>query len=245
MTILEKRQAIITFLKTYVQEKPTVIGLSGGIDSAVVAFLAVTALGKDNVHGYILPSSTNADEDARFGIEVATELGFSYETISIEPILTAYKMALLNMTTHHAIGNLKARIRMSILYAEANSLGGIVLGTGNKTECMIGYYTKYGDGGVDLLPIADLYKHEVRAMAKELCVPQNIIDKKPTAGLWEGQYDEDEIGMNYDTLDAILEAIEMNGDLSHFDTDNVQRVQHMIEISEHKRHMPPIAKLSS
>ncbi|OIO18715.1 MAG: NAD(+) synthetase [Candidatus Magasanikbacteria bacterium CG_4_9_14_0_2_um_filter_41_10] len=245
MTILEKRQAIITFLKTYVQEKPTVIGLSGGIDSAVVAFLAVTALGKDNVHGYILPSSTNANEDATLATEVATSLGVSYETVSIEPILDAFKTSLEGLTTQHAIGNLKARIRMSILYTKANSIDGMVLGTGNKTECMIGYYTKYGDGGVDLLPIADLYKHEVRALAKELGVPQDIIEKKPTAGLWKGQYDEDEIGMSYDTLDGILETIETNGNTTAFDASNVKRVQQMIEISEHKRHMPPIAKLSS
>ncbi len=132
---------------------------------------------------------------------------------------------------------------MSILYTKANNIGGLVLGTGNKTECMIGYYTKYGDGGVDILPIADLYKHDVRALAKELGVPQKIIDKKPTAGLWEGQYDEDEIGMSYDMLDGILEAIDTNGDLSLFESEKVERVQKMINISEHKRHMPPVARL--
>jgi len=240
MTIAEKKDVILSFLKKNVQGKPVVIGLSGGIDSAVIAYLAVEALGKDNVHGYILPSSTNADEDARLATEVATSLGVSYETVSIEPILNTFKTSLSDLTTDHAIGNLKARIRMSILYAKANSIGSIVLGTGNKTECMIGYYTKYGDGGVDILPIADLYKHEVRGLAKELGVPQDIIEKKPTAGLWEGQYDEDEIGMNYDRLDAILEAIETNKDLSEFDASNVTRVQHLIEISEHKRHMPPV-----
>ncbi|PIR75554.1 MAG: NAD(+) synthetase [Candidatus Magasanikbacteria bacterium CG_4_9_14_0_2_um_filter_42_11] len=243
MTILHKKEAILTFLRIQVKDKPVVIGLSGGIDSAVVAYLAVETLGKDNVHGFILPSSTNADEDATLATKVATSLGVSYETVSIEPILDAFKTSLHELTTDHAIGNLKARIRMSILYTKANSIGGIVLGTGNKTECMIGYYTKYGDGGVDLLPIADLYKHDVRALAKELGVPQDIIEKKPTAGLWEGQYDEDEIGMSYDTLDAILEAIETNGDMSSFESEKVTRVQHMIEISEHKRHMPPACSL--
>ncbi|HBB38450.1 MAG: NH(3)-dependent NAD(+) synthetase [Candidatus Magasanikbacteria bacterium GW2011_GWD2_43_18] len=241
MTILDKKAAIIDFLQTYVQDKQVVLGLSGGIDSATVAFLAVAALGADKIHGFILPSSTNAEEDARLATEVATSLGVSYETVSIEPLLDAFKQALPEVTTQHAIGNLKARIRMSILYTKANSIGGIVLGTGNKTECMIGYYTKYGDGGVDLLPIANLYKHEVRALAKELGVPQEIIEKKPTAGLWEGQYDEDEIGMSYDVLDSMLDAIETKHDLSAFESEKVARVQHMIKISEHKRHMPPVA----
>ncbi|EKD67022.1 MAG: hypothetical protein ACD_48C00631G0001 [uncultured bacterium] len=243
MTILEKQNTLISFLKHHVQDKQVVIGLSGGIDSTTVAFLAVEALGAEKVHGYILPSSTNADEDARFATEVATSLGISYETVSLEPILDAFKHALPELTTPHVIGNLKARIRMSILYTKANNIGGLVLGTGNKTECMIGYYTKYGDGGVDILPIADLYKHDVRALAKELGVPQKIIDKKPTAGLWEGQYDEDEIGMSYDMLDGILEAIDTNGDLSLFESEKVERVQKMINISEHKRHMPPVARL--
>lgn len=240
MTIEEKRAAIIAFIKSHVGEKEAVIGLSGGIDSATVAYLAVEALGKDRVHGYMLPSSTNADEDAEFGRLVASELGIEHETIDLNPLVESFKKHVSFVESDYTIGNLKARIRMNILYAKANSIGGLVLGTGNKTEAMIGYFTKYGDGGVDILPIGDLYKHDVRALAKALGVPQQIIDKKPTAGLWEGQYDEDEIGMSYEELDEILAQIETNADASHLNQSNVQKVQDMIASSEHKRQLPPV-----
>jgi NAD+ synthase len=243
MTLLEKKTTIVTFIKKYVGKKQAILGLSGGIDSTLVAYLAVEALGRDRVHGLILPSSTNAREDTELAILVAKSLGIVHETIDIDPIVNVFRSQTNFIKNDYTIGNLKARTRMNLLYAKANSIDGIVLGTGNKTEEMIGYFTKYGDGGVDILPIGDLYKHEVRKLATEIGIPKQIIDKKPTAGLWEGQYDEDEIGMNYDTLDQILEAIEKNEDLSVLNQEYVQKVKDMIASSEHKRHMPPVCKL--
>jgi len=136
------------------------------------------------------------------------------------------------------IGNLKARIRMSFLYGKANKLNALVLGTGNKSEIMVGYFTKYGDGGVDLLPLGDLYKNEVRELAKNLGVPSEIINRPPSAGLWEGQTDEQELGISYEELDEILHAIENDQDLSGFDDDSVELVKKYTRDSEHKRKQP-------
>jgi NAD+ synthase len=137
-----------------------------------------------------------------------------------------------------AHANLKPRLRMTTLYYVANLCRGIVLGTGNKSESMIGYFTKYGDGGVDLKPISQLYKHEVRAVASAIGVPQAVIDRPPSAGLWAGQTDEKEIGLTYDQLDAALAAIE-SGDTEGIDPAVLERVQAMIRGSEHKRQPVP------
>ena len=130
---------------------------------------------------------------------------------------------------------------MTLLYGKANAIDGLAIGTGNKSELQIGYFTKYGDGGVDLLPIGDLYKYQVYELAKELGVPESIISKAPSAGLFAGQTDEDELGLSYKELDAILEAIEKNSDLSKFDPGTVQHVQQLKAAAQHKLELPPIA----
>ena len=132
---------------------------------------------------------------------------------------------------------------MSILYAKANEIGGLVLGTGNKSEIMTGYFTKYGDGGADILPIGDLYKTEVRALAKQLKIPQEIIDRPPTAGLWDGQTDESEMGITYELLDKTLFAIAHKKSLSKFPANKIKLVKDMISNSSHKRQLPPICKI--
>ena len=132
---------------------------------------------------------------------------------------------------------------MSILYAKANEINGLVLGTGNKSEIMTGYFTKYGDGGADILPIGDLYKTQVKALAKKLKIPQEIIDRAPTAGLWDGQTDEGEIGITYELLDQILYALEKKKSLSKFPASKVKLVKKMISNSSHKRQLPPICKI--
>jgi NAD+ synthase len=137
-----------------------------------------------------------------------------------------------------ATANIKPRLRMTTLYYLANLRNALVVGTGNKSEAMIGYFTKYGDGGVDLLPIVDLYKHEVRALAAELGVPGAIITKPPSAGLWPGQTDEGEIGLTYDELDRTLAAIAFN-DSAAMSTEHVDRVRAMMSQSEHKRRPAP------
>ncbi|HIP57929.1 MAG TPA: NAD(+) synthase, partial [Archaeoglobus profundus] len=141
------------------------------------------------------------------------------------------------------------RVRMTICYYYANSLGYLVAGTGNKSELMTGYFTKYGDGGVDFLPIGDLYKTEVFELAKYLGVPEKIIKKIPSAGLWAGQTDEDELGITYNKLDTILKGLEIGYSpneickIYNVKEEDVRRVIHLIESSKHKRELPPIVKV--
>lgn len=235
------KQTIISFIQNHVKEKSVIIGLSGGLDSSIVAFLATEALGKDKVHGIISPSSTNTTQDSDLAILITRILKIRCSAFDIEPILNSY-IQTLDTNDKKVIGNLKARIRMSLLYAKANELGALVIGTGNKTELMTGYFTKYGDGGVDLLPIGDLYKTQVRELARFINIPKEIIDRPPTAGLWEGQTDEAEMGITYELLDTILTAIEQNQSLDNFKTDDIEKVKKMMNTARHKLIMPPICK---
>jgi NAD+ synthase len=149
-------------------------------------------------------------------------------------------MELLPPSDHPlAAANIKPRLRMITLYYLAQSHNYLVLGSGNRTEIEVGYYTKYGDGGVDLLPLGGLYKTQVWELARELGVPQEVIDRPPTAGLWPGQTDEGEMGITYRELDRVLRAIAA-GDTEGIDPDTLKKVQGMIERSAHKRAMPPI-----
>lgn len=151
-----------------------------------------------------MPSTTTPTEDKLHGVTIAQGLGINYKEIAIDSILNEYiSMTQLEDNTL-AIGNLKARIRMSIIYYYANANNLLVSGTGNKSEILIGYFTKYGDGACDIEPIGDLYKKDVYELANYLDVPQEIIDKPPRAGLWNNQTDEDEIGMSYNLIDQIL-----------------------------------------
>lgn len=217
--------------------KGAVVGLSGGIDSAVVSGLCARALGAEHVLGIIMPIHSNP-ADAPHGEEAARAWGIEYRTIDLGSAYDAL-VAALPAGSDLAYANIKPRLRMITLYHHANTLGRMVVGTGNRSELMAGYYTKYGDGGTDLLPIAGLYKWQVRDLAREIGVPQAIIDKPPSAGLWLGQTDEEEMGISYDDLDRTLAAID-DGDTSSIDPATLERVQRMIRISEHKRQLPPI-----
>jgi len=211
--------------------KGIVIGLSGGLDSALVATLSSRALGSENVLGVLMPSATNSPHDIHDARLIAEKLGIQTHIVPIKSILDSFKIHF----EHHderALGNLAARIRMCILYYYANHLNYLVAGTGNKSELSIGYFTKYGDGGCDLLPIGSLYKTEVRELAKSMGLPQEIVDRTPTAGLWPGQTDEGEIGMRYSELDKILAG----------KAENI-RVMQMVASTEHKRKMPEVCKL--
>ena len=211
----------------------------------MVAYLACEAVGKENVFGIIMPSTTTPTEDKIHGISIAQGLGIDYKEIAIDSILNEFLfMAQLEEDTL-AIGNLKARIRMSIIYYFANQKNYLVSGTGNKSEILIGYFTKHGDGACDIEPIGDLYKTDVYKLSKEMGVPQEIIDKPPRAGLWNNQTDESEIGMSYDLIDQILYQYCENGkedkevaELLKISVDDVDMIIDKINRSKHKSEVP-------
>lgn len=245
---------IAEFIRTSVEKagaKGAVLGLSGGIDSAVTAFLAVRALGKDRVLALLLPEKgITPPEDIEDAKEAARLLGIRYIEMDISPILERYSEILPSEKAQEiprlVAGNLKARVRMTLLYWYANLENLLVLGTGNKTEIMLGYSTKHGDAAADILPLGGLYKKDVRALAKRLGVPRRIIEKDPTAGLWPGQTDEGEMGITYADADAILEGLEKGlgrEELSRsFGSEKVELVMERIRRSRHKREMPAMPR---
>ncbi|MEM2875130.1 MAG: NAD+ synthase [Candidatus Hadarchaeales archaeon] len=189
-----------------------IIGMSGGVDSSVVASLAARALGGKSVLGISLPESNVTDpHDVADAREVATSLGIRFRIIEISPAIQSLMGILPDKTGENPLplANLKPRIRMTVLYYYANLLNGVVLGCGNRSEIRAGYFTKFGDGGADLLPIGHLYKTQVLQLAGYLGVPRHIIGKKPSAGLWRGQTDEGELGIPYEKLDVIYAGLDL------------------------------------
>ncbi len=222
-----------------------ILGLSGGIDSATTATLSVKALGKENVISLGLPIES-LPQDLEDGKFVADYLGIK---LLICDLTSAYKDFLKVLpsgidSNQLVMANVKPRLRMTMIYFFAQSLGRhLVCGTGNRSELAIGYFTKYGDGAVDFEPIGGLYKCEVREVARVLGIPEKIVTRTPSAGLWEGQTDEDEIGMSYDALDEILYRIDNNLALDALDKNLVEKVKKMMTSSEHKNRMPPKFKV--
>ena len=243
---------IVKFVQNKVSEANAdglVVGLSGGIDSTLAAFLACEAVGKENVFGIVMPSTTTPTEDKLHGTTIAQLLGINYKEIAIDSILNEFLSVTQLEENKLAIGNLKARIRMSIIYFYANSKNYLVSGTGNKSEILIGYFTKYGDGACDIEPIGDLYKTDVYQLAKYLEIPQEIIDKPPRAGLWNNQTDEDEIGMTYELLDKILyRNLEKDinaksiADELDIEVDEVNNIINRVNRNEHKSKVPESPK---
>ncbi|MBO5151773.1 MAG: NAD+ synthase [Methanobrevibacter sp.] len=243
---------IVKFVQNKVSEANAdglVVGLSGGIDSTLAAFLACKAVGKENVFGIVMPSTTTPTEDKLHGTTIAQLLGINYKEIAIDSILNEFLSVTQLEENKLAIGNLKARIRMSIIYFYANSKNYLVSGTGNKSEILIGYFTKYGDGACDIEPIGDLYKTDVYQLAKYLEIPQEIIDKPPRAGLWNNQTDEDEIGMTYELLDKILyrfieKDIDANSIADELDieVDDVNDIINRVNRNKHKSKVPESPK---
>lgn len=246
-----RREHIVEFIADIVENSGAdgaVIGLSGGIDSTTVAYLAVEALGADSVHGLLLPSSVNPDADETDAERVAKALGIEYDIIEIDSIVDAFVEAAPDHAAEDrmALGNVRVRTRGVLNYFVANAESRLVLGTGNRSEAMTGYFTKYGDQAVDCNPIGNLYKCQVRQLARTLGVPDDLVTRTPTAAMWEGQTDEEEMGLSYDDLDAIL-ALHVHGPLSKHATietldvpeSAVDRVVELHETSAHKRAMPP------
>ncbi len=240
-------ETIIKFIEDFVGNRKVVIGLSGGIDSSLTAYLSVKALGRENVLGVHLPEKNLNKKDLEDARDVANWLGIDFRVIEIDDFIRPFdKIGIKDRT---ALGNIKVRIRMTILYSIANEEKRLVVASSNKSELLTGYFTKYGDGAGDLHPIGDLYKTQVRLLSKKIGMPEKIINKVPTAGLWEGQTDEDELGIKYDLLDKILYGIEqfMNDDEIanelNIDINAVKNVRERVENTRHKRVMVYIPKI--
>ena len=226
--------------------KGFVVGVSGGVDSATVYALAARSVGVDKVYALIMPDkNVTPKTDVDDAIAVVEKFGGKYTLIDISSIVDAYLKAIpiaSPETDRVAIGNLRARIRMSILYYYANKLGYLVLGTGDRSEYLIGYYTKYGDGGVDVAPLTVLFKTQVRKFGEYLGVPKNIVTKPSSPRLWPGHLAEEELGMKYEQIDLVLFAyfdlglpINQIPSAVGVDENIVKRVIEMYTASTHKR----------
>lgn len=221
-----------------------VIGISGGVDSSVVAALAVEALTPTSVFGLILPEEGITPKgDLDDAVDLAQKLAIPYKLIQISD----KKRAIMKDLPYDELaqGNLSARIRMCILYFFAAYKGMLVAGTTDKSELKLGYYTKYGDSAADILPIADLYKTQVKEMASYLAISERIIKKESRPGLWYNHTAEREIGLSYRLIDSILREMENKSfNPNKYNTEDVKRVQELIQKNKHKGEMPVICKVS-
>jgi NAD+ synthase len=248
----EVSTVIKDFIKTYVENsgcKGVILGLSGGIDSAVTALLCQDALGKNRTKCLFLPDETTPKNDFEHNELLIKKFDLDCKEIDIGGIIKSTKERCVIKPDKYALANVKARLRMVLLYEYANMTGNLVCGTSNKSELLVGYFTKYGDGGVDIFPIGDLYKTQVWQLAKHLKIPKEIISKPPTAGLWHGQLDETELDLSYANLDQILVGLERKFDLKEIakavnvKLADVERVKTMRVKSHHKRRSPLIPKV--
>lgn len=240
------------YVLDYAHKESGVLGLSGGIDSSVVAYLTVKALGRERVHIFLLPTDITPQADIEDAKKVIKELNMSSEnceTVSIENVIEAF-VGILGKAANLERGNIAARTRMIILHNKAAIHKGLVIGTGDKSEMLMGYFTKYGDAGVDILPIAGLYKTHVRQVAAYLGVPESIIKKPPSPNLWPGQTAEGELGIEYETLDTILYlrfdrwmSEEEVSKASGIPRDVIEKVLSRVKITQHKRHLPEVFKV--
>ena len=247
------RDLLTRFIRTEIQRtgfKRAVLGISGGIDSALVAFLAVDALGAENVLGVRMPYKISSQESLDHAQLVIDALKMPALTIPITPMADGLINQFPDMSGMR-MGNIMSRCRMITLYDQSEAFKGLVIGTGNKTEIMLGYSTLYGDSAHALNPIGDLYKAQVRELSRAVGVPTAIIDKAPSADLWAGQTDEGELGFTYEQADRLLfllvdqrfspeECVEAG-----FERGFVEQVTTRIRRNHFKRVMPPVAKISS
>jgi NAD+ synthase len=256
LDFFEIETKITRFIKEYVansQAEGVVLGLSGGIDSATVAALCSKALKSKNVLTLLLPEEeTKKPKDIDDAMAIAKQFNIKTQTIDITPILEGFYSTIPAYNQKNQInkGNIKARIRMVVLYYYANKFNKIVCGSSDKSETLMGYFTKWGDGAADISPIMDLYKTQVRRLAIKLGIPEIIAVKPSTPALWPNQSAEEELGIKYDTLDLILYGLERFMSINEIanqlsiEQDIVETVKNRWLNNEHKRQMPIIPKLS-
>ncbi|NPA27192.1 MAG: NAD+ synthase [Chloroflexi bacterium] len=247
------RDILVRFIRTEITRagfQRAVVGVSGGVDSALVCFLAAEALGPENVLAVRMPYRTSSPESLEHAALVIEATGVQHRTIDITPMVDGYLTQYAPDASRVRRGNVMARSRMIVLYDQSAAFGGLVVGTGNKTEILLGYSTLYGDAAYAINPIGDLYKTQVWQLAEAVGVPEVIVQKAPSADLWVGQTDEDELGFSYRLADQILyllvderyrpeEVIEQG-----YPASVVHTIMERMRRNHYKRVMPPIAKLS-
>jgi len=250
---VEEATVIIqSFIKSYCEKAgvtTVTIGLSGGIDSAVAALLCAQVLGNKNTHCLFLPDNSTPQKDTRDVDIFVKQFDIPCITQDISSLVETFRNQCPIEPNKMALANIKARIRMTLLFSQANMNHNLVCGTSNKSELLIGYFTKYGDGGVDFMPLGDVYKTQIWQLGRSLKLPSSMISKPPSAGLWKGQTDEKELNMSYEVLDQILIGLErkLKSDIIAkkvgISIDEVERIQQMRICSHHKRNTALMPKL--
>jgi len=249
------RRLIVEFIASHMRQtgfERAVLALSGGLDSALVAYLTAEAIGADKLLCVMLPYKTSSPASRGDAEEIVRRLGCASKLIDITAMVDGYLDTGVGAAEVSRLrrGNLAARMRMAVAYDQSVAWNGLVMGTSNKTETLLGYTTIFGDNAAALLPIGDLYKSQVRQLAAEVGVPHQVLAKPPTADLWAGQTDEEEVGLTYAEIDRLLFWM-VDGRLNReqllakgFDRAKLDLVEGLVARSEYKRQMPPIAKIS-
>ena len=251
LNLKEVHSELVEFLRESFKKagfSKAVLGLSGGIDSALVAYLLRDALGKENVLAIMMPYKSSNPDSLNHAKLVIEDLGINSKTIEITDMIDAYFKNEKEATSLR-MGNKMARERMSILFDYSSKENALVVGTSNKTEIYLGYSTQFGDSACALNPIGDLYKTNIWDLSRYLKIPNELIEKKPSADLWEGQTDEQEMGLTYKEADQVLyRMLEENKKVEEvlaegFNKDLVDNIVRRMNRSEYKRRMPLIAKI--